>query len=113
MNGISGLERTMGGLNRYDLGKEWFTSYTVADGLLSNDIKVIYVDEQAKRVYVGAHASGGLNVLDLKTGRILSFLPEEGLQTGRGFLWHSSRTRRRAAFRSCNRKYGGFCSRHG
>lgn len=74
-----------GGLNRYDLGKEWFTSYTVADGLLSNDVKVIYVDEQAKRVYVGAHASGGLNVLDLKTGRILSFLPEEGLQTGRGF----------------------------
>ena len=37
-----------GGLNRYDLGKEWFTSYTVADGLLSNDVKVIYVDEQAK-----------------------------------------------------------------
>lgn len=73
-----------GGLNRYDFKREWFTSYTVADGLLSNDIKVVYVDEKAKKVYIGAHASGGLNVLDLKSGRIFSFLPHDSLQTGRG-----------------------------
>lgn len=58
-----------GGLNRYNPADDSYRHYTKADGLGSNDVKAIYIDEAAGKVYVGAHL-GGLNVIDMRSGRV-------------------------------------------
>ena len=57
-----------GGVNHYDPDNNRFTYYKLqpnADtpSLESNDIKAIYIDEDAGRIYIGAHA-GGLSIID-------------------------------------------------
>lgn len=61
-----------GGVNFYNTKTNLFTHYTYENGLGSNDVKVIYVDENRDKVYIGAHA-GGLSILDRKSGRIETF----------------------------------------
>ena len=51
-----------GGVNHYDKHTNTFTHYTQKDGLRSNDIKAIYIDEIKNLVYIGTHA-GGLSIL--------------------------------------------------
>lgn len=58
-----------GGLNRYDTQTGKFTHYTVADGLASNDVKYLHVDEANDCVYIGTH-TGGLSILNRRTGHI-------------------------------------------
>ncbi|MDE6127072.1 MAG: hybrid sensor histidine kinase/response regulator, partial [Muribaculaceae bacterium] len=58
-----------GGLNRYNPADDSYRHYTMADGLGSNDVKAIYIDENAGKIYVGSHL-GGLNVIDRRSGRI-------------------------------------------
>lgn len=43
--------------------------WSIANGLSSNDVKAVYVDEAKRLAYVGTHA-GGLNVIDLRSGRV-------------------------------------------
>ena len=58
-----------GGVNYYHTAMRTFTHYTQAEGLGSNDVKAIYVDEVNDLVYIGAH-KGGLNILQRNSGRI-------------------------------------------
>lgn len=58
-----------GGVNCYNPRTRTFRHYTRKEGVGSNDIKVIYVDERKERVYIGTH-TGGLSILDRRTGRI-------------------------------------------
>ena len=58
-----------GGVNRYNEQNNTFTYYTTRNGLGSNDVKAIYVDEDKKQVYIGTH-TGGLNILYPASGRI-------------------------------------------
>lgn len=61
-----------GGVNHYDPRKESFSYYmngSRKEGVESNDIKAIYIDDARDAVFIGAHA-GGLNILDRKTGKI-------------------------------------------
>lgn len=61
-----------GGVNHYIPSEKRFEHFKVGandNGMESNDIKAIYIDRKADKVYVGAHA-GGLMVLDRKTGMI-------------------------------------------
>ncbi len=60
-----------GGVNLYNPSNDSYRHFTKADGLGSNDVKAIYIDEKAGKVYVGSHL-GGLNVLDKRTGKISS-----------------------------------------
>lgn len=73
-----------GGINKYNTLKDKFVHYTVKEGLTSNDIKSIYIDSVNQKVYVGAHASRGLDVIDIKTGKISNYRPGDEMQTGRG-----------------------------
>lgn len=57
------------GLNIYDPATGEFVKRTQADGLGSNDIKAIFIDESEQRVYVGTHI-GGLTILGLSGGGI-------------------------------------------
>lgn len=59
-----------GGLNIYDTATETFRYVTRADGLGSADVKAVYVDSAAGRLYVGAHL-GGLSVFDLASLRLV------------------------------------------
>lgn len=61
-----------GGVNFYNAQNNTFTHYTQKDGLGSNDVKTIYVDELQNKVYIGVHA-GGISVLHRNTGRIETF----------------------------------------
>lgn len=61
-----------GGVNFYNSKTNTFTHYTQKDGLGSDDVKTIYVDEQQNKVYIGVHA-GGISVLHRNTGRIETF----------------------------------------
>lgn len=61
-----------GGLNHYNPATRLFTHYTQAEGLTSNDIKGIYIDEAHDIVYIGTH-TGGLGMLHRKSGRIEMF----------------------------------------
>ena len=61
-----------GGVNHYDTNTNSFKHYTKKDGLGSNDIKTIYVDEERNLVYIGMHA-GGLSILNRNSGRIETF----------------------------------------
>lgn len=58
-----------GGVNYYHTDTQEFTHYTQAEGLGSDDVKAIYVDEAHGLVYVGTH-KGGLNILQRSSGRI-------------------------------------------
>lgn len=58
-----------GGLNNYNTQSQTFTHYTQKEGLSSNDVKAIYVDEANDLIYIGTH-TGGLNILNRKTGHI-------------------------------------------
>lgn len=58
-----------GGLNHYNPHTRTFTYYTQKEGLGSNDIKAIYIDEVNDLVYVGTH-TGGLSILHPKSNRI-------------------------------------------
>lgn len=69
-----------GGVNHYDSRTGKFRYYGLRSGeysenLESNDIKAIYIDEEADLVYVGAQA-GGLNIIDRKK-RSVSHCPYE------------------------------------
>lgn len=65
---------TNGGLNLYEKERGLFHSYTTADGLLSNDIKAVSVDELRQEAYIGSHA-GGFSILHVSDGRIENFMP--------------------------------------
>lgn len=58
-----------GGVNYYHTDTQAFTHYTQAEGLGSNDVKAIYVDDTHELVYIGTH-KGGLNILQRNSGRI-------------------------------------------
>lgn len=58
-----------GGLNYFDSHTQTFRHYTRNEGLGSNDVKAIYVDEANDIVYIGTH-TGGLSILHRKTGRL-------------------------------------------
>lgn len=73
-----------GGINKYNPQKDKYVHYTVNEGLTSNDIKAIYIDSINQKIYVGSHASGGLDVIDKKTGKINSYKPGGEMRTGRG-----------------------------
>ena len=68
-NGELWIGTNRGGLNRYNPKTHTITYYTQEDGLKSNDIKSIYIDEKKDLVYIGTH-TGGLSVLHRKSGRI-------------------------------------------
>lgn len=58
-----------GGVNFYNPRTRSFRHYTKKEGLGSNDIKAIYIDEKNDLVYIGTH-TGGLSILNRKTGHI-------------------------------------------
>lgn len=58
-----------GGINVYNPARDSYRYITKADGLGSNDVKAIYIDEAAGKVYVGSHL-GGLNIIDKRTGSV-------------------------------------------
>lgn len=60
-----------GGVNVYDPASETVRYYTVADGLGSNDVKAIFLDEAAGKAYIGTHI-GAMTILDLKSGKMCS-----------------------------------------
>ncbi len=73
-----------GGVNHYDPENETFSYYMKGgrkDGVESNDIKSIWLDHSAGKVYIGVHA-GGLNVLDKRTGRIDQYSPPDRPNSG-------------------------------
>lgn len=61
-----------GGVNLYNSKNNTFTYYTVNEGLGTNDVKTIYIDEQQNKVLFGMHI-GGVSILHRNTGRIESF----------------------------------------
>ncbi len=61
-----------GGVNYYQTKANNFTHYMQKDGLGSNDIKAICIDESSNQVYIGMHA-GGLSILHRASGRIETF----------------------------------------
>ncbi len=58
-----------GGMNCYNPNTKATTYYTRNNGLESNDVKAIYVDEVNNLIYIGTH-TGGLSILHRNTGRI-------------------------------------------
>ena len=60
---------TNGGINVYNPQTEEIRHYTTKNGLKSNDIKAIYLDEEHQTAYIGTHA-GGLSILHIPNGRI-------------------------------------------
>ena len=58
-----------GGLNYYNPQTGIFRHYTQKEGLTSNDIKSIYIDEANDLAYIATH-TGGLNILNRKSGHI-------------------------------------------
>lgn len=58
-----------GGINFYNPRTRTFRHYTKKEGLGSNDIKAIYIDEKNGLVYIGTH-TGGLSILNRRTGHI-------------------------------------------
>ncbi len=68
-NGEVWIGTNRGGVNRYNPHDHTITYYTQKDGLRSNDIKSIYIDEEKDLVYIGTH-TGGLSILHRKSGAI-------------------------------------------
>ena len=58
-----------GGVNCYNPRTRTFKHYTSKEGIGSNDIKVIHIDEENDLIYIGTH-TGGLSILNRKSGRI-------------------------------------------
>lgn len=58
-----------GGLNIYTPRTGDFKKRTRKDGLGSDDVKAIYIDEERNKAYIGTHI-GGLSVADLSSGKI-------------------------------------------
>lgn len=80
-----------GGLNIYNTAAETFSYITRDDGLRSADVKAVYIDHAAGRLYVGAHL-GGLSVFDLHSRRLIRELPSPAklyaiLPSPDGRLW--------------------------
>ena len=65
-----------GGVNCYLQKNHKFVYYTIDDGLLSNNIKSIYLDEVLNKLWIATH-KGGLSSLDLKTHRIKNYVHDE------------------------------------
>ncbi|WP_300701564.1 hybrid sensor histidine kinase/response regulator transcription factor [Bacteroides sp.] len=65
-----------GGVNFYNPHTQTFKHYTQKEGIGSNDVKVIYIDETNDQVYIGTH-TGGLNILHRKSGRIETICTNE------------------------------------
>jgi ligand-binding sensor domain-containing protein len=61
-----------GGVNYYNPQTGKFTHYTQKEGLGSNDVKAIYIDEANKQVYIGTH-TGGLSILHRRSGQIETY----------------------------------------
>lgn len=68
-NGELWIGTNSGGVNRYNPHTGTFRHYTRKEGLHSNDIKSIHIDEAHDRVYIGTHA-GGISILNRQTSRI-------------------------------------------
>lgn len=69
-----------GGVNKYNPSSKTFTYYQAQQGLGANDVKAIYIDEAADKVYIGTH-TGGLNILHRSTGRIENYTTENSTLT--------------------------------
>lgn len=92
-----------GGLNFYDSTTKTYKNYLfnpdASEGVPFKDIKTVYVDESADKIYVGAHA-GGMMVLHRKTGKKEFYnqqnsnLPSNHIYSiisdGQGGLWIAS-----------------------
>ena len=61
-----------GGVNHYNPKTQRFTHYTQKEGLASNDIKSIYIDNTQNLIYIGTH-TGGLSILHRNSGHIETF----------------------------------------
>lgn len=61
-----------GGVNYYNPQTGKFTHYTQKEGLGSNDVKAIYIDEANKQVYIGTH-TGGFSILHRQSGQIETY----------------------------------------
>lgn len=98
-----------GGVNYYHTDTQVFTHYTQAEGLGSNDVKAIYVDDVNDLVYIGIH-KGGLNILQRNTGRIEKLQQEKVINiyaiepTLSGELWMSG-TRELLRFNPLNKTF--------
>ena len=57
------------GLNIYNPATGEFIKRTQSDGLGSNDVKAIYIDENSQRAYIGTHI-GGLTTVGLSGGGV-------------------------------------------
>lgn len=60
-----------GGVNVYNPTDGSFRYYTDTDGLGSNDVKAIYIDDKTNKAYIGTHI-GAMSLLDINSGRIKS-----------------------------------------
>ena len=58
-----------GGVNRYNPRTGTFKHYTRTNGLHSNDVKCIYIDEINDCIYIGTHA-GGISILNKHTDQL-------------------------------------------
>lgn len=61
-----------GGVNHYNPRTGKFTHYTQKEGLGSNDVKTIYIDEDRDIVYIGTH-TGGFSILHPRSGKVETF----------------------------------------
>ena len=68
-NGELWIGTNRGGVNRYNPRTKSITYYTKKEGLESNDVKSLYIDENKDLVYIGTH-TGGLSILSRNTGHI-------------------------------------------
>lgn len=75
-NGELWIGTNRGGVNRYNPKTRAITYYTQEDGLRSNDIKSIYIDEKKNLVYVGTH-TGGLSIIHRASGKIETIYNEK------------------------------------
>ena len=75
-NGELWIGTNRGGVNRYNPNTRTITYYTQEDGLRSNDIKSIYIDEEKDLVYVGTH-TGGLSIIHRASGKLTTIYNEK------------------------------------
>ena len=66
-----------GGLNHYIKSEERFEYYTEEDGLLSDNLKCLYLDKDRRKIWMGTHM-GGLSVLDIRTRKIRNYTHQDG-----------------------------------
>lgn len=60
-----------GGVNIFDPADNSFRYFTSADGLGSNDVKAIHIDETSGKAYIGTHI-GAMTILDINSGKMHS-----------------------------------------